>query len=98
MPVKGTVSPRKRFVTLMVQQRKEGRYRRAGVRAVRARRGRFSSSFTPAVAATYAREAAIFRAMIPDFPTPETITRPREWRIVSTAFTPVPASIVTIHG
>jgi hypothetical protein len=53
VPVKGTVSPRKRFVTLVVQQRKEGRYRRAGVRAVRARRGRFSTSFKPAVAATY---------------------------------------------
>jgi N-acetylmuramoyl-L-alanine amidase len=53
VPVKGTVSPRKRFVTLVVQQRREGRYRRAGVRAVRARRGRFSTSFKPAVAASY---------------------------------------------
>jgi len=53
VPVRGTVSPRKRFVTLVLQQRKGGRYRRAGVRAVRARRGRFSTSFTPAVAATY---------------------------------------------
>ena len=49
----GTVAPRKRFVHLVLQQRIDGRYRRVGVRRVRARRGRFSSSFVPAFAARY---------------------------------------------
>ena len=29
--------------------------------------------------------AAILRPTMPDFPTPETITRPRAWRMASTA-------------
>jgi hypothetical protein len=53
VPVSGTIAPRKRFVTLVVQQRIRGRYRNVGVRAVRVRRGRFSTSFVPAFTANY---------------------------------------------
>ena len=53
VPVSGTISPRKRFVTLVLQQRIRGRYRRVGARAVRVRRGRFSTSFVPAFSAAY---------------------------------------------
>jgi hypothetical protein len=49
----GTIAPRKRYVTLVVQQRIRGRYRRVGARAVRVRRGRFTTSFTPAFNADY---------------------------------------------
>ena len=51
--LKGTVTPRKRFVTLVLQQRVRGRWRKVGARAVRARRGRFSTSFVPAFSADY---------------------------------------------
>jgi hypothetical protein len=51
--VSGTIAPRKRFVTLVLQQRIRGRYRKVGARAVRVRRGRFSTSFVPAFAAKY---------------------------------------------
>jgi hypothetical protein len=53
VPVSGTISPRKRFVTLVLQQRIRGRYRKVGARAVRVRRGRFSTSFVPAFSADY---------------------------------------------
>jgi hypothetical protein len=51
--VAGRVAPRKRFVTLVVQQRRRGRYRKVRARAVRVRRGRFSTSFVPAFSADY---------------------------------------------
>jgi hypothetical protein len=51
--VSGTISPRKRFVTLVLQQRSRGRYRKVGARAVRVRRGRFSTAFVPAFSADY---------------------------------------------
>ncbi len=53
VPVKGTIGPRKRVVTLVVHQRRGGRYRRVALRAVRARRGRFSTSFLPSASARY---------------------------------------------
>ena len=43
----GSVGPRKRLLTLVVQKLSRGRYRKALARRVRARRGRFSTSFTP---------------------------------------------------
>ena len=49
----GTVGPRKRRLTLVVQRLVSGRYRKDQARAVRARRGRFSTSFTPARAGVY---------------------------------------------
>ena len=51
--VEGTVGPRKRFLYLMLQQRKRGRYRTVGRKVVRVRAGRFRSSFVPAYRATY---------------------------------------------
>jgi hypothetical protein len=51
--VEGTVGPRKRLVHLVLQQRIRGRFRSVGVRRVRARAGRFSSSFVPAFRADY---------------------------------------------
>jgi hypothetical protein len=47
VPVKGTVGPRKRFLRLIVEQHVNGRYRKVGARTVRARRGRFETSFVP---------------------------------------------------
>ena len=49
----GTVAPRKRTVSLMLQQRIRGRFRTVGAKAVRARAGRFSTSFVPAFRAAY---------------------------------------------
>ena len=51
--VTGTVAPRKRVVSVVLQQRIRGRWRKVGSRAVRARRGRFSASFVPAFRARY---------------------------------------------
>jgi hypothetical protein len=51
--VQGNVGPRKRIVHLVLQQRIRGRYRQVGVRRVRTRRGRFSTSFVPAFRADY---------------------------------------------
>ena len=53
VPVSGTIAPRKRFVTLVLQQRIRGRYRKVGASAARVRRGRFSTSFVPAFSAKY---------------------------------------------
>jgi N-acetylmuramoyl-L-alanine amidase len=53
VPVDGTVGPRKRFVHLVLQQHVRGRYRTVGTRAVRARRGRFRTSFVPAFRDSY---------------------------------------------
>jgi N-acetylmuramoyl-L-alanine amidase len=47
VPVKGTVGPRKRFLRLVVEQHVKGRYRKVGAKTVRARRGRFETSFVP---------------------------------------------------
>jgi hypothetical protein len=51
--VEGTVGPRKRIVHLVLQQRIRGRYRKVGVKRVRARRGSFSTSLVPAFRADY---------------------------------------------
>jgi N-acetylmuramoyl-L-alanine amidase len=47
VPVRGTVAPRKRFLRLVVQQHVNGHYRKVGAKTVRARRGRFETSFVP---------------------------------------------------
>jgi hypothetical protein len=47
------VGPRKARVYVLLQQRIRGRFQTVGTRAVRTRRGRFSSSFVPAFRATY---------------------------------------------
>lgn len=51
--VPGRVTPRKRVVYQVLQQRIRGVYRKVGVRAVPVRAGRFSGSFTPAYSALY---------------------------------------------
>jgi hypothetical protein len=51
--VAGTVAPRKRVVTVVLQQRISGRWRKVGTRAARTRRGRFETSFVPAFRAAY---------------------------------------------
>jgi hypothetical protein len=51
--VQGSVGPRKPWLHLVLQQRVRGRFRTVGARAVRARRGRFASSFVPAFGAVY---------------------------------------------
>jgi len=48
VPVKGTVGPRKPFLRLVVQQHVRGAWRKVGAKTVRARRGRFETSFMPA--------------------------------------------------
>jgi hypothetical protein len=53
VPVAGSVGPHKAWVSLVLQQRVHGHYRTVGARAVRARQGRFSSSFVPAFRALY---------------------------------------------
>jgi hypothetical protein len=59
--VEGSVGPRKPWVHVVLQQRIRGRYRTVGAKAVRARRGRFSTSFEPAFRATY-RYAVVVKA------------------------------------
>jgi hypothetical protein len=51
--VRGQVTPRKRVVYQVLQQRIGGSYRRVGVRAVGARSGRFRSWFAPAFTGYY---------------------------------------------
>jgi hypothetical protein len=51
--VRGHVTPRKRRVYQVLQQRIRGVYRRVGVRSVRVRSGSFRSSFTPSFAGYY---------------------------------------------
>jgi hypothetical protein len=69
--VSGQVTPRKRLVYQVLQQRIGGSYRRVGVRAVRVRAGLFKSSFAPSYAAYYrvyvvaAADAATARARSP---------------------------------
>ena len=57
----GTVGPRKPWLRVMLQQRIHGRFKTVGSKAVRARRGRFSTSFVPAFRATY-RYAVVVRS------------------------------------
>jgi hypothetical protein len=57
--LKGRVAPRKRIVNVVLQQRIAGRWRKVGARAVRARRGRFRTSFVPAFHARYRYYAAV---------------------------------------
>jgi hypothetical protein len=47
VPVRGTVGPRKPFLRLVVQQHVRGRWKKVGAKTVRARRGRFETSFVP---------------------------------------------------
>ena len=51
--VAGTVGPRKRLVTVVLQQRIRGRWRKVGTRSTRTRLGRFETSFVPAFRAAY---------------------------------------------
>jgi hypothetical protein len=53
VPVRGTVSPLRRRVYLVLQLRRRAGWRRLGVTAVRARRGRFSTFFLPASRGLY---------------------------------------------
>jgi hypothetical protein len=55
----GSVAPRKRVVNIVLQQRIRGRWRKVGTRAVRARRGRFASSFVPAFRGRYRYYAVV---------------------------------------
>jgi N-acetylmuramoyl-L-alanine amidase len=57
--VAGTVAPRKRVVTVVLQQRIRGRWRKVGTRAARTRRGRFETSFVPAFRAAYRYYAVV---------------------------------------
>jgi hypothetical protein len=59
VPVRGTVAPRKRVVHVVLQQRIAGRWRKVGTRVVRARRGRFRTSFVPAFRDRYRYYAAV---------------------------------------
>jgi hypothetical protein len=70
--VRGTVAPRKRVVNVVFQQQVRGRWRIVGRRAVRTRRGRFSTSFVPAFGATY-RYYAVAR---PDLDTDRGAAKP----------------------
>ena len=47
VPVRGSVGPRKKFLHLVVQQHVNGRWKKVGAKTVRARRGRFETSFVP---------------------------------------------------
>ena len=51
--LRGTVGPRKRIVTVVLQQQIHGRWRKVGTRAVRTKRGRFATSFVPGFRARY---------------------------------------------
>jgi hypothetical protein len=53
LSVTGRVGPRKRVVHVVFQQSVRGRWRTVGIRRVRARRGRFATSFVPAFRARY---------------------------------------------
>ena len=53
LALRGTVGPRKRTVTVVLQQRIRGRWRKVGTRIVRTRRGRFATSFVPGFRARY---------------------------------------------
>jgi hypothetical protein len=57
--LKGTVRPRKRVVTVVLQQQIRGRWRKVGTRAVRTRRGRFATSFVPGFRARYRYYAVV---------------------------------------
>jgi hypothetical protein len=58
LTIDGSVAPRKRLVSVVFQQFVRGRWRTVGRRAVRTRRGRFSTTFVPAFRARYRFYAA----------------------------------------
>ena len=53
------MAPRKRIVTVVLQQRIRGRWRTVGTRTVRTRRGRFATSFVPGFRASYRYYAVV---------------------------------------
>jgi N-acetylmuramoyl-L-alanine amidase len=53
IPLEGSVGPRKRTLRLVVQRRVRGRWRKALGATVRARRGRFETSFVPTRSGRY---------------------------------------------
>jgi hypothetical protein len=57
--LKGVVAPRKRTVHVVLQQRIRNRWRKVGARRVRARSGRFRTSFVPAFRARYRYYAVV---------------------------------------
>ncbi len=57
--LKGVVAPRKRTVHVVLQQRIRNRWRKVGARRVRARCGRFRTSFVPAFRARYRYYAVV---------------------------------------
>jgi hypothetical protein len=57
--VRGTVAPRKRVVTVVLQQQIRSRWRKVGTRTVRTSKGRFATSFVPAFRARYRYYAAV---------------------------------------
>jgi hypothetical protein len=59
--ITGSVGPRKRRLSLVVQKLVRGRYRKDQARTVRARRGRFATSFTP-------RRAGVYRYYVVSLP------------------------------
>ena len=81
----GSVTPRKRRVYQVLQQRIRGSYRQVGVKAVRVRAGRFRSSFVPAFAASY-RVYVLARA--------DSATAAARSRLRSVTVTPTPASAI----
>jgi hypothetical protein len=75
--VGGTVAPRKRLVSVVLQQQVRGRWRTVGTRTVRTRRGRFGASFVPGFRARY-RYYAVARS---DLDTDRGATRPVPLRV-----------------
>jgi N-acetylmuramoyl-L-alanine amidase len=57
--VRGSVAPRKRVVTVVLQQQIRSRWRKVGTRTVRTSKGRFATSFVPAIRARYRYYAAV---------------------------------------
>jgi hypothetical protein len=57
--LEGTVRPRKRIVTVVLQQQIRGRWRKVGTRSVRTKRGRFRTSFAPGFRASYRYYAVV---------------------------------------
>jgi hypothetical protein len=75
--VKGTVAPRKRSVSLVLQQRIGGRWRKVGSRTARTSRGGFATSFVPGFRASY-RYYAVVRS---DLDTDRSATKPVSLRV-----------------
>jgi hypothetical protein len=75
--VRGFVAPRKRLVSVVLQQRVGSRWRKVGTRVVRTRRGRFSATFVPAFRARY----RFYAATKSDLDTDRGATEPRALRV-----------------